>query len=103
MDSSHVVPSLTVLQLIEGTGTVLFAAFAFFWLPRSPAQCWFFTEEEKEMSRVRMLRDGTNQIGEQVSAECGLQPAQCGVCGLDSAVQWAECCVNSSVVWCGVG
>jgi hypothetical protein len=55
------------------------------------------------MSRVRMLRDGTNQIGEQVSAECGLQPAQCGVCGLDSAVQWAECCVNSSVVWCGVG
>ncbi|GFZ46966.1 Uncharacterized transporter [Saitozyma sp. JCM 24511] len=62
------------LFLIEGTGTVLFAAFAFFWLPRSPAQCWFFTDEEKEMSRVRMLRDGTNQIGEQIDWRDAFRP-----------------------------
>ncbi|WVQ80778.1 hypothetical protein IAT38_002883 [Cryptococcus sp. DSM 104549] len=53
------------LFLIEGSGTVAFAIFAFFWLPRNPATCWFFTEEEKEMSRTRMLSDGTNEIGEK--------------------------------------
>lgn len=40
----------------------------FQWLPRSPATCWFFNEEEKKTSRMRMLRDGTSEIGEKVSA-----------------------------------
>ncbi|OWZ60178.1 high-affinity nicotinic acid transporter [Cryptococcus neoformans c45] len=53
------------LFLIEGAGTLAFAIFAFFWLPRSPATCWFFNEEEKETSRMRMLRDGTSEIGEK--------------------------------------
>lgn len=43
------------------------AKWIFQWLPRSPATCWFFNEEEKKTSRMRMLRDGTNEIGEKVS------------------------------------
>ncbi|TYJ55971.1 hypothetical protein B9479_003356 [Cryptococcus floricola] len=62
------------LFLIEGAGTVTFAIFAFFWLPRSPATCWFFTPEEKEMSRVRMLRDGTDKIGEEINFRDAFMP-----------------------------
>ncbi|KGB74429.2 high-affinity nicotinic acid transporter [Cryptococcus deuterogattii R265] len=62
------------LFLIEGAGTVTFAIFAFFWLPRSPATCWFFNEEEKKTSRMRMLRDGTNEIGEKVDFRDAFMP-----------------------------
>jgi hypothetical protein len=60
--------------LIEGTGTLIFAAFAFFWLPRDAASCWFFTEEEKEMSRVRMLNDGSNKINEVIDVRDAFRP-----------------------------
>ncbi|KAK8864424.1 hypothetical protein IAR55_001672 [Kwoniella newhampshirensis] len=62
------------LFLIEGSGTLAFAVFAFFWLPRNPATCWFFTSEEKEMSRIRMLRDGTDQIGEKIDFRDAFMP-----------------------------
>ncbi|KAL1413796.1 hypothetical protein Q8F55_001579 [Vanrija albida] len=62
------------LFLVEGAGTILFAAFAFWYLPRSPATCRFFTEEEKAMSRARMLQDGTDEIGSKVDWRDAFSP-----------------------------
>ncbi|KAH7022088.1 major facilitator superfamily domain-containing protein [Ilyonectria destructans] len=50
------------LFLLEGGLTVIFAFFAFWWLPASPHTAWFLTEDEKEAAKVRLLRDGSQQL-----------------------------------------
>lgn len=52
--------SWRLLFLVEGLPTVLMAPVAWFFLPDSPAQARFLTEEEKEVARIRGIR----QVGE---------------------------------------
>ncbi|KAH7133722.1 major facilitator superfamily domain-containing protein [Dactylonectria macrodidyma] len=50
------------LFLLEGGLTVVFAFFAFWWLPASPHTAWFLTAEEKDAAKVRLLRDGSQRL-----------------------------------------
>jgi MFS family permease len=45
-----------LLFLVEGLPSILMAPIAFYYLPDSPAQAKFLTEEEKVVARVRSLR-----------------------------------------------
>jgi len=54
------------LYWIEGSSTIVFAVFAFFWLPRS-AQTWrLLTAEEKELAKMRILADSSSAVDEQL-------------------------------------
>ena len=53
-------------MIIEGGCTILLASFAFFWLPASPETCQWFTEEEKEVARNRILDDGSVNTNEKM-------------------------------------
>ncbi|KAJ3758670.1 major facilitator superfamily domain-containing protein [Lentinula raphanica] len=59
---------------IEGSGTVTFALFAFFWLPRSSDTWWILTEEEKAVARRRILEDSSSEINEKFSFREAFQP-----------------------------
>lgn len=51
--------------------TVIFAVVAFWWLPESPQTAWFLNEEEREVAKTRLLRDGTQSVGAEFSfKEC---------------------------------
>jgi len=55
------------LYWIEGSSTIIFAVFAYFWLPRS-AQTWsFLTPEEKELARMRILADSSSAVDERLN------------------------------------
>jgi len=50
------------LYWIEGSGTIVFAAFAFFWLPRS-AQTWkLLSAQEKDLAKHRILADSSSEV-----------------------------------------
>lgn len=53
------------LFLIEGGGTMLFAAFAFWWLPYSSDRAKFLTPEEKQLAHYRMQVDSSSVIGDK--------------------------------------
>ncbi|KAH7020698.1 major facilitator superfamily domain-containing protein [Microdochium trichocladiopsis] len=53
------------LFIIEGALTVIFGVVAFWWLPASPQTTWFLKPEEREVARLRSLRDGSNAVGEE--------------------------------------
>ncbi|KAJ3779191.1 major facilitator superfamily domain-containing protein [Lentinula raphanica] len=59
---------------IEGSGTVTFALFAFFWLPRSSDTWWILTEEEKAVARRRILEDSSSEIDEKFSFREAFKP-----------------------------
>ncbi|KAK2750357.1 hypothetical protein FQN57_003837 [Myotisia sp. PD_48] len=53
------------LFLIEGACTVLFAVFAFWYLPRTPSQARFLNEEEKELAFMRIQLDSSSVVNEE--------------------------------------
>ncbi|KAF2396120.1 MFS general substrate transporter [Trichodelitschia bisporula] len=55
------------LFLIEGTGTVLFACFAFWYLPRSSSEAKFFNAEERKLAYERMLLDSSSKVNEKLN------------------------------------
>ncbi|KAJ8487512.1 hypothetical protein ONZ45_g14312 [Pleurotus djamor] len=52
---------------IEGGFSVLFAIFAWFWLPRSPATWKGLSEREKALARERILTDSSVEVDEQLN------------------------------------
>ncbi|KAJ6509502.1 major facilitator superfamily domain-containing protein [Mycena vitilis] len=59
---------------IEGAGTVVFATFAWFWLPRSPATWSILTPRQKEIARSRILADSSVVIDEKVDIADAFRP-----------------------------
>ncbi|KAJ7169849.1 major facilitator superfamily domain-containing protein [Mycena filopes] len=59
---------------IEGAGTVVFAAFAWFWLPRKPETWAFLTPRQKEIARSRILADSSVVIDEKVDIKDAFRP-----------------------------
>ena len=53
------------LFLIEGLCTILFAGFAFWYLPRSASEAKFLTEEEKGLAYYRMQKDSSSVVNEE--------------------------------------
>lgn len=54
------------LFLIEGAGTVLFALFALWYLPRSASEASFLTPEEKELAYLRLQIDSSSVVNEKL-------------------------------------
>lgn len=50
------------LFLIEGGATFLIGAASIFWLPKSPSTCRWLSDELKEVSRLRQLRNSSSKI-----------------------------------------
>jgi hypothetical protein len=65
---------LQFLFWIEGAGTVIFATFAWFWLPRTPATWPLLTPREKEIARSRILADSSVVIDEKVDIADAFRP-----------------------------
>ncbi|OQE17532.1 hypothetical protein PENSTE_c020G04292 [Penicillium steckii] len=55
------------LFLIEGGGTVIFALFALWYLPRSAAQAKFLSPEEKELAYLRLQIDSSSVVDEKLN------------------------------------
>lgn len=55
------------LFLIEGCGTVLFALFALWYLPRSASEATFLTPEEKELAYLRLQIDSSSVVDEKLN------------------------------------
>ncbi|QKX56859.1 uncharacterized protein TRUGW13939_03966 [Talaromyces rugulosus] len=53
------------LFLIEGSFTVVFSAFAFFYLPKSPQEARFLNEEEKQLAFHRIQVDSSAVVNEE--------------------------------------
>lgn len=53
------------LFIIEGTASVLFAAFALWYLPASAAQAAFLTADEKELAFYRVQVDSSSTVAEE--------------------------------------
>ncbi|KAI5247670.1 MFS general substrate transporter [Aureobasidium subglaciale] len=60
--SSHV-QGWQLLFVIEGSLTCMVALVGFFWLPATPESAWFLDDTEKLAARLRMLRDGSSEVG----------------------------------------
>ncbi|KAJ5998161.1 hypothetical protein N7499_005460 [Penicillium canescens] len=54
------------LFLIEGGGTILFALFALWYLPRSASEAAFLTPEEKELAYLRLQIDSSSVVNEKL-------------------------------------
>ncbi|KAJ3987810.1 major facilitator superfamily domain-containing protein [Lentinula detonsa] len=59
---------------IEGSGTITFALFAFFWLPKTSDTWWILTEEEKALARRRILEDSSSEINEKFNFREAFKP-----------------------------
>ncbi|KAJ7103562.1 major facilitator superfamily domain-containing protein [Mycena belliarum] len=59
---------------IEGAGTVLFAIFAWFFLPRTPGTWKLLTPRQKEIARSRILADSSVVIDEAVDIRDAFRP-----------------------------
>ena len=53
------------LFVIEGGATVLFSAFAFWYLPRSASEAKFLSKEERELAYWRMQKDSSSVVNEE--------------------------------------
>lgn len=53
------------LFLIEGSCTILFSAFAFWYLPYSASEAKFLNEEEKKLAYYRMATDSSSVVNEK--------------------------------------
>ncbi|KAJ5157933.1 Major facilitator superfamily domain general substrate transporter [Penicillium coprophilum] len=54
------------LFLIEGAGTILFALFALWYLPRSASEATFLTPDEKELAYLRLQIDSSSVVNEKL-------------------------------------
>ncbi|KAK3314383.1 major facilitator superfamily domain-containing protein [Apodospora peruviana] len=66
----HIRSSLLVwryLFLIEGAASVLFAIFAFWYLPRSASEAQFLGEEEKSLAFYRIQMDSSSVVSEKLN------------------------------------
>ncbi|CAI7630655.1 unnamed protein product [Penicillium glandicola] len=61
------------LFLIEGAGTVLFALFALWYLPRSASEASFLTPEEKELAYLRLQIDSSSVVNEKLDIRDAFQ------------------------------
>ncbi|KAI1737777.1 major facilitator superfamily transporter [Xylaria scruposa] len=61
------------LFIIEGTLTVLFAIFAYFYLPKSAAEAKFLNEEEKALAYHRIQVDSSSIVNEEFKFKEALQ------------------------------
>ncbi|KAJ7125610.1 MFS general substrate transporter [Mycena crocata] len=59
---------------IEGAGTIVFAVFAWFWLPRTPSTWDFLTPRQKEIARSRILADSSVVIDEAIDIKDAFRP-----------------------------
>ncbi|KAF9457066.1 MFS general substrate transporter [Collybia nuda] len=59
---------------IEGAGTVSFAVFAWFWLPRSPSTWWLLSPREKAIARARVLSDSSVTVDERLDVRDAFRP-----------------------------
>ncbi|KAF7306899.1 MFS general substrate transporter [Mycena indigotica] len=59
---------------IEGAATLCFAAFAWFWLPRTPATWRFLTDRQKAIARSRILSDSSATVEEGVDVTGAFSP-----------------------------
>ncbi|GES57027.1 MFS general substrate transporter [Aspergillus terreus] len=59
------IPTWRYLFIIEGGVTVIFAVFAFFYLPRSAAEAKFLSPEEKELAFHRIQVDSSAVVNEK--------------------------------------
>ncbi|KAL3489562.1 major facilitator superfamily domain-containing protein [Aspergillus germanicus] len=55
------------LFLVEGSGTILFAIFALWYLPRSSTQASFLSDEEKSLAYTRMQLDSSAVVDEKIN------------------------------------
>lgn len=62
---SHTLANWRYLFLIEGSCTVLFSVFAFFYLPHSSSDARFLNEEEKKLAFYRMQVDSSSVVNEK--------------------------------------
>jgi len=53
------------LFVLEGAGTVLFSAFAFWYLPRSASEAKFLSEDERALAYERMKLDSSSIVNEK--------------------------------------
>ncbi|KAI1819101.1 major facilitator superfamily domain-containing protein [Xylaria intraflava] len=61
------------LFIIEGVLTILFAIFAFFYLPKSAAEATFLNEEEKALAYHRIQVDSSSIVNEEFNLKESLQ------------------------------
>ncbi|CAN8099154.1 unnamed protein product [Discula destructiva] len=67
------IESWRYLFIIEGVASVLFAVFAFWYLPKSAATASFLNEEEKELAFFRIQTDSSSVVGEEFNLRDSLQ------------------------------
>lgn len=58
-----------LLFVVEGGATIVIAAIAFFWLPRSAGTAWFFTQDEADWAEERVRIDRENPKDEAGALE----------------------------------
>lgn len=61
------------LFIIEGSASVLFSTFAFWYLPRSSAEAKFLGEEEKALAFHRMQVDSSSVVQEEFNLKDSLK------------------------------
>ncbi|KAM0746363.1 MFS general substrate transporter [Meredithblackwellia eburnea MCA 4105] len=63
-----------MLFIIEGGFTIIFATIAFFFLPLRPETHWILTPREKELCRIRILRNSSSVINEKLNVGDAFRP-----------------------------
>ena len=61
------VPGWKFLMIVEGGCTVLLATFAYWYLPADVKRCDWFSDAERLVAEVRMLRDSSTVVNEDFS------------------------------------
>ncbi|KZT30544.1 MFS general substrate transporter [Neolentinus lepideus HHB14362 ss-1] len=59
---------------IEGASTIVFSAFAYFWLPRTAATARFFNPREKAIAKSRILSDSSTATDSKLSFRDAFRP-----------------------------
>lgn len=54
------------LFVVEGSATILFSIFAFWYLPKSASEAGFLSQEEKELAFYRMQIDSSSVVNEKL-------------------------------------
>lgn len=63
-----------LLKKFKGAGTVSFAVFAWFWLPRSPSTWKLLSAREKAIARIRVLSDSSVTVDERLDVRDAFRP-----------------------------
>ncbi|KAM6498082.1 Major facilitator superfamily domain containing protein [Amanita muscaria] len=74
---------------IEGSATIVFAAFALYWLPRSPQTWRLLSEKEKQIATARILMDSSVTINEKLDVRDAFRP-------LRDPIYWLWALINLS-------